>query len=190
MKTSPLLALLVIASTAFAGPPGDFAPDGRILTIGQGGEEAATVWAIQEDQIVIYRVFGYYKRTDELVTTKPITPDQRKAILDAVRQIPRSAYGHMHTAAYTTHAPFLRLCFTQDGSLSALKMIEIEAHVPLWLDEIISTVSSICQPEASITYPQAVAEYQKQIPESSISNVSKYRLRDDYRPAQGLYDPR
>jgi hypothetical protein len=190
MKKSSLLALLVIASTAFAGPSGDFAPSGRILTIVQGGEDEATVWAIQEDQIVIYRVFGFYNRTDEMVTTKPITPDQRKAIQGAVRQIPKGVYGRKHSAAYSTHPPFLGLSVADGDSRPALKTIELEAHVPDWLETVLSTVGSICHPEAPITYPEVVIEYHRHVPKGFDSSVWKHRLLDVHRPARGLYDTR
>ena len=99
LLSNTVMRLLVAVLSALtcgpivAAPSGDFAKSGRILTIEQWRSPGGIAWAVQDRQIVVYRMFDYVNRSDELVVVKPITAEQSNAIREAIKKLPTDAFG-------------------------------------------------------------------------------------------------
>lgn len=174
-----LLSALTCGPIA-AAPSGDFAKSGRVLTIEQWRSPGGIAWAVQDRQIVVYRMFDYVNSKDELVVVKPITTEQSKAIREALKKLPADAFGYCHDAYLSTDAPMLRLGFREDGALDS-GGIEVSGHFPLWIENVVSLVSAASQPEAPITFRQVISEYRARIDARSYSrDIQKIDLRRRY----------
>jgi hypothetical protein len=180
MRTFAILAFLTAVASLMAGPSGDFAKSGRILTIEQWHAPEGTAWAVLDRQIIVYRMFDYVNRKDELVATKAITAAQSKAIRDAIARLPKDAFGYCHTALLSTHAPMLRLGFRGDGALD-LHGIEVAGHFPTWIEDVVVLVSTASEPEAPISFRQAIYVYRERLNVGTYSpDIQKIDLRRSY----------
>ena len=180
MRILVAIILLVVCGTVMAGPSGDFAKSGRILTIEQWRSPEGMAWAVQEHQIVVYRLFDYVNSKDQLVAIKPLTPEQSRAIKDAIERLPEDAFGYCHDAGLSTGAPMLRLGFRQDGTLDP-RGIEVSGHYPDWIKNVVDLVSSASQPEAPITFSRVISDYRARIEARSYSaSIQKIDLRYRY----------
>lgn len=180
MRTFAILAFLGAVASLTAGPSGDFAKSDRILTIEQWRAPEGIAWAVLDRHIVVYRMFDYVNRKDELVTTRPITAEQSKSIREAIARLPKDAFGYSHDALLSTGAPMLRLGLSGDGSLDC-RGIEVSGHFPVWIEEIVERVSTASQPEAPITFRQAISDYSERSNVGGYSpDIQKIDLRQRY----------
>lgn len=180
MRVPIALAFLGVACTLAAGPSGDFAESGRILTIEQWRSPEGMAWAVQDRQIVVYRMFDYADGKDQLVATKPITVEQSKAIREAIERLPKDAFGYCHEAGLSTDAPMLRLGFRSDGAIDS-HGIEVNGHLPTWIEEVVWLVSSASPPEAPISFRQVISDYRERINVGTYSpKIRKIDLRLRY----------
>lgn len=183
MKTicGSVLLLLVVTYSSFGGPTGDFAKTGRILTIEQWHSPDGMAWAVQEKQIIIYKMSDCVNGKDVLIAVKPITSEQLKVIRDAILQLPKDAAGFVHDGSLSTHAPMLRLSFTGNGSLDDQRL-EIFGYLPPWIEKLVSEVTAISRPEAPILFPEMIAEYRRNFdPKTFRPGVRKISIRRYYR---------
>jgi hypothetical protein len=190
MKHWFLIVCLCAANSVYGSQTGIFAKSGRLLTIEQWRNELeCIVWAVQDRQIVIYRLLDYSSRKGELIAIKPITAEQFESIRDAVQKLPSDALGFVHDPGEATDAPLLRLCFTSNGSLDVDGM-ELCGCCPRWLDKLVATVSLASQPEAPIDFPKIISEFRARIgayvtvplPEEPIPHKTPLRVRHRDRP--------
>ena len=180
MRIFTILTFLGAAVSLAAGPSGDFAKSGRLLTIEQWESPEGMAWAVLDRQIVIYRMSDYVNGKDRLVATKAITAKQSKAIKEAIARLPKDALGYCHEARLSTDAPMLRLGFRDDGALDP-NGIEVDGHFPAWIEEVVGLVSSAAQPEAPIAFRQVIVDYRERLRVGTYSpDIQKIDLRLRY----------
>ncbi|MEZ5415563.1 MAG: hypothetical protein R3F03_14755 [Opitutaceae bacterium] len=92
---SAILLACAITSLAVAQRSPAFAKEGRVVTLEHWGRNAATVWAVQSDRIVVYKVFDT-AAPDQLLVEVPISKDQSEKIRTCVSAIPTEARGRVY----------------------------------------------------------------------------------------------
>jgi len=154
-----IVHFLVIAASAAAQLPVQFAKTDRIVTIESWYQNRAVVWAVQNSQIVIYKEGDEIGARDNLLATQPISTAQLTAIQHAVGSLPSDAFGYRFSLDSGTHPPLLRLHFTEDGKW-ANNRIEVTAYSPSWLKQLFGAVSAACPAEWKVDYDDSVMKYQ------------------------------
>jgi hypothetical protein len=171
---------ILVAGFAIAGPSGDFAKSGRILTIEQWGYPEGMAWAVLDRRIIVYRMSDIVNSKDQIVVVKPITAEQSQAIKEAIKNLPADALGFRFDALLSTDAPMLRLGFHDDGSLDS-KGIEASGLFPSWMEKVVTLVSGISKTEAPITFAETIRDYRKRhIYEGYVPPIRKSDLRTFY----------
>ena len=180
MRPLAIFALLSAVVSMPAVPAGDFAKSGRMLTIEQWRSSEGMTWAVLERQLVVYRMSDYVYGKEALVASKPLTPEQSRAIKEAIAGLPEDALGYLHDAGLSTGAPMLRLGFRSDAAIDR-RGIEVHGYFPAWLEEIVRLVSSAAEPEARITFHQLISDYRAKINAGTASpDIQKVELRLRY----------
>jgi hypothetical protein len=181
MKLSLLLFWFTLGSAVFAQRLPVFAPKDRVITVEQWSRTEALVWAVQPNQIVLYRMFDTLA-PDELVAVRPIGPSDLKLIQDAIAKIPTDVFGKLFWHGGTLHGPMVRLNFTRDGSYIDQR-IEVCGVWPEWLKAPMDSISAALPVDLRITIEDEQRKYQKRLSESgTFPPIRTLPIKEYYRP--------
>ena len=149
MRARVIAAFFLTATLACAQKPILFATSDRILTIESWSRQEAKVWAVQKNQIVIFTQSDF--GPDKLVLTRPISASQAHAIKDAIAALPKEAFGFHFIGGHSTHAPLLRLHFTDRGEWTN-RRIEASGQLPVWSKRLLDAVSDASPAEWRVDF--------------------------------------
>jgi hypothetical protein len=165
------------------------APSGRIITIEKWHSPEGCAWAVIDRELVVYRMFDYVNRPDELVLRKPISEDDWHRLLSAVAAIPKEVWGNHFDGSCSTHAPLLRISRTKDGSLSSRSTAEAAGFVPDWSRDLIAVLTTIAGQEAPITHQEAVLRYRfRNDPRNEVTRVYKRSIDAQYGVSKSWWE--
>lgn len=153
---SAIMLACVVTGFAYAQPSPTFAKDRRIATIEHWGRNAATVWAVQSDRIVVYKVFDTAE-PDQLLAEVPITREQSEKIRACVSAIPKEVRGRVYMPRGVFDGTMLRISFTPDGHF-ANDRIEVQNLWLPWLAGVTQAISEVMPEERKIRFKEQIDE--------------------------------
>lgn len=181
MRLNFLIIWFAIGTTAFAQRLPVFAVTNRVISIEQWSRAEALVWAVQPNQIVVYRIFDTLA-PDELVAVRPIGPEDLKRIRNAVAAIPPAAFGKLHWHGGTLHGPMVKLNFTGDGSYVDTR-IEVCGVWADWLKATLDAISTSLPTDLHITFEEQQRKYQKDLSQwTPIPTTHSISIKEYYGP--------
>jgi hypothetical protein len=151
--TRTLLSVFLI-STAYAQRPPAFAKTDRVVTVEQWGRGEATVWAVQPDRIVVYKIFDTAE-PDQKLAEIPIKREDADRIRNAVDAIPKELRGQVYLPRDVYDGVMLRLSFTTDGHYTSDR-IEVQNLWFQWLGQSIEAISATMPAERRIPFKETV----------------------------------
>ena len=151
---SIILALTVVS--AYAQRPSAFAKTDRIVTVEHWGRGEATVWAVQKDRVVIYKVYDTAS-PDELLAEIPIKKDQADKIRKTADAIPKEVRGRVHFPRGVFDGSMMRISFTSDGHFASDR-IEIQNLWFFWLGDTVQAISEVMPEARKIRFKEMIEE--------------------------------
>ena len=153
---SVVLAGLLAANASHAQPQIKYAISDRIITLERWKGREATVWAIQKQRIVVYKISDHGE--SELLAQKPISSEQLAIIRMAIAAIPKEHYGYLYIAGHSSHPPLLRLYFSENGKWERNR-IELAGYAPDWIRKLLEAVTNAGPERWPLDYAEIIAEY-------------------------------
>ena len=160
--------MAIVANLSYARPPA-FAKSGRIITVEHWGHAEAIVWAVQQDRVVVYRVFDT-DAPDELLADIPIAKAQVEKIKQAVSAIPKELRSRLYRPRGVLDGTMLRLTFTTDGQFASDR-IEVQNLWFPWLGDIVAAISNVVPEARKIRFKEAI-EKRNRRPDLPIETIS------------------
>jgi len=155
------MLVCAVTSFAYAQRSPAFAKDSRVVTLEHWGSHAATVWAVQPDRIVVYKVFDTAE-SDQLLAEVPITKAQSEKISAGVSSIPKEVRGRVYVPRGVLDGTMLRVSFTPDGHF-ANDRIEIQNLWLPWLADVTQAISEVLPQEQKIRFKEQIEERNREL---------------------------
>lgn len=157
MKFASIIMLAcVMTGLAYAQRSPAFAKDDRVVTLEHWGRKAATVWAVQSDRIVVYRVFDTAE-PDQFLAEVPITKEQGEKIRISVRALSNDVRGRVYMPRGVSDGTMLRVSFTPDGHF-ANDRIEVQNLWLSWLEGLSQAISETMPEAFEVRFKEQIDE--------------------------------